>query len=125
MSTFDILYFSVFKHYKSRFKQKANTIAIAYVSLLQIALIMLLGVFIAEFLEQMHTKTISSSKAWTLFYIASTVIYFRNWMVYSGKKRNVLNAKATRSKITEYNIWVLWFLLLGCFVLAIIIALYS
>ena len=121
MTTFDTLFFSVFKHYKTTHKQKANTIAIAYLSLLQIALILVLGVFFSVFLEQMHVNTFSSSKAWTLFIMASVFVYFRNWMIYSGRKRKVLNAKTNKNKQTTYSIWLLWLLLLGCVLLAIVL----
>ncbi len=121
MSTFDLIFFSVFNHFKARYRQKANRIAITYLSLLQIVLILLLSVFFSEFAQQMHITTMSSWKAWTLFFIISIVLYFRNWIVYSGKKRKVLNAKRTKSKAVPIRMWKLWLLLVGCFGLAIII----
>ncbi|MFK7783321.1 hypothetical protein [Psychroserpens sp.] len=121
MTTFDSLFFSVFNHYKATYKQKANTIAIVYLSLLQIALILVLGVFFSIFLEQMHVNTFSASKGWTLFIIISVFIYFRNWIVYSGRKRKVLNAKSNKNKQPIYSICLLWLLLLGCYLLAIIL----
>ncbi|WP_431133324.1 hypothetical protein [Psychroserpens mesophilus] len=121
MTTFDSIFFSVFKHYKTTYKQKANSIAIAYLSLLQIALILVLGVFFSIFLEQIHVNTFSASKGWTLFIMTSIFIYFRNWIVYSGRKRKVLNAKTNKSKQTTYSIWLLWLLLLGCISLAVIL----
>jgi len=121
MTTFDSIFFSVFNHYKTKHKQKANTIAIVYLSLLQIALILVLGVFFSIFLEQMHVNTFSASKGWTLFIMTSIFIYFRNWIIYSGRKRKVLNAKTNKKKQTTYNIWLLWLLLIGCFILAIVL----
>lgn len=121
MTTFDSFYLSVFNHYKPHFKQSANTIAVIYISLLQIALILLLGAFFAIFFEQMHVNTLSPSKAWTLFIISSIAVYFRNWLGYTGKRRSVLNAKITKNKKVAYNIWLLWLLLLGCITLAFII----
>jgi hypothetical protein len=121
MTTFDSIFFSVFKHYKTNHKQKANTIAIVYLSLLQIALILVLGVFFSIFLEQMHVNTFSATKGWTLFIMASVFIYFRNWVVYSGRKRKVLNAKTNKNKQAIYGIWFLWLLLIGCIALAIIL----
>ncbi|MBR9846981.1 MAG: hypothetical protein GYB35_13135 [Algicola sp.] len=121
MTTFDTLFFSVFNHYKTTYKQKANTIAVVYLSLLQIALILVLGAFFSIFLEQMHVNTFSASKGWTLFIMTSVFIYFRNWIVYSGRKRKVLNAKTNKNKQTTYSIWMLWLLLLGCISLAIIL----
>ncbi|WP_435412349.1 hypothetical protein [Psychroserpens mesophilus] len=121
MTTFDTIFFSVFKHYKITHKQKANTIAIVYLSLLQIALILVLGAFFAVFLEQMHVNTFSASKGWALFIMTSVFIYFRNWIVYSGRKRKVLNAKTNKNKQPIYSMRLLWLLLLGCISLAIIL----
>ncbi len=121
MSIFDQFVLSVFKYYKTRFKRKANTIAVFYISVLQSSILLLLGVFFAEFFKQMRVETMSSTKAWTLFFIASIIIYFKNWMSYSGKKRKVLNAKQTKRKSLQYSIWVLWLLPLGCIVLSIIL----
>ncbi|WP_456438670.1 hypothetical protein [Psychroserpens sp.] len=120
MTTFDTLFFSVFNHYKTTRKQKANAIAIIYISLLQITLILVLGAFFSVFLEQMHVNTFSAAKGWTLFIMTSVFVYFRNWVVYSGRKRKVLNAKTNKNKQT-YSIWLLWLLLLGCILLAIIL----
>ncbi|WP_323787314.1 hypothetical protein [Psychroserpens sp.] len=120
MTTFDTIFFSVFNHFKATHKQKANTIAIVYLSLLQIALVLVLGVFFSIFLEQMHVTMFSASKGWTLFIMTSVFIYFRNWITYSGRKRKVLNAK-TNKKQTTYSIWLLWFLLLGTITLAIVL----
>jgi len=121
MTTFDIFFFSIFSYYKTRLKKKANTIAVFYISTLQIALIFLLGCFFAVFLNQIHVNTMSSSKAWTLFIITSAVIYFKNWIQYSGKKRMVLNAKTNKSKSQLYSIWLLWLLPIACIGLSIII----
>jgi hypothetical protein len=120
MTLFDSFFFSVFKHYKAKYKQKANAIAIVYLSLLQMALLLVLGTFFAVFLEQMHVNTMTASKAWTLYIITSIIIYFRNWIVYSGRKRKVLNAKTNKNKQT-YNVWMLWSLLLGCVLLAVVL----
>jgi len=45
MNYFNQLYLTVFSRFKGRFKQKANTIALFYTSVLQIALLFLGGVF--------------------------------------------------------------------------------
>ena len=121
MSSFDLIFFSVFNHFKTRFKHKAHTIGIIYLSLLQIALILLLGAFFAEFAEQMHINTMVSWKAWTLFTISSVIVYFRNWIAYSGKKRKVLNAKQLKSKTSPIQIWKLLLLLISTIGLAILL----
>jgi protein-S-isoprenylcysteine O-methyltransferase Ste14 len=103
MTTFDTLFFSFFNQIKKRYKQRSNTISVAYISLVQCSLILLLGVFFSEFLAQMKVNTMSSSKAWTLFILVSIALYFRNWMYYSGKKRKILNTK-TKSNNPQYSI---------------------
>jgi len=121
MTIFDQFSLSIFNHYKPRFKQRANAIAVFYMSLLQSSILLLLGVFFAAFFKQMKVETMSSSKAWTLFIIASVIIYFKNWMGFSGKKRLVLNAKQTKRKSQQHNIWVLWLLPPACIVLSVLL----
>ncbi|WP_303316323.1 hypothetical protein Q4Q34_05830 [Flavivirga abyssicola] len=110
MNLFDILFYNMFSQYKTKYKQKANNIAITYVTLLQVSLLLLLGVFFAGFFRQMHMVTMSSTKAWTLFTLISVFIYFKNWMQYTGKKRMMINAKMNKKRTQHYNIWLLWFL---------------
>ena len=103
MTTFDTLFFSFFNQIKKRYKQRSNTISVAYISLVQCSLVLLLGIFFSEFLAQMKVNTMPSSKAWTLFILVSIALYFRNWMYYSGKKRKILNTK-TKSNNPQYSI---------------------
>ena len=110
MSTFDALFFHFFQYYKSKKSKKANSIATFYLTLLQSSLLLLLGVFFAGFFKQMHVKTMSSVKAWTLFGLVVIFLYFKNWIQYSGKKRKVLNAKVLKNRKLHYNIWLLWLL---------------
>jgi drug/metabolite transporter (DMT)-like permease len=119
MSFFDSIFYSVFNFYKSKKKASANKIAIYYITFLQIALLFLSGLFFALFLNEMNTTAMSSDKAWMLFIIASIIIYFRNWITYSGKKRKVLNAN--QSKLENYNIWLLWLIPPVCIVFSIVI----
>jgi len=121
MTLFDKLFFSVFKHYKDMKNKKANDIATAYISVLQSALILLLGVFFAGFFNQMNVNTLSQDKAITLFVLACVFIFFKNWMQYAGRKRKVLNAKMLKSKSLGYNIWLIWLLPLVCLGLSFII----
>ncbi|QFZ54702.1 hypothetical protein FEZ18_07795 [Oceanihabitans sp. IOP_32] len=108
MTVFDQFYYSVFSFYKKRYKQKANTMALVYVSMLQISLLLLLGCFSAAFFSQMHADTMSSTSAWTLFAIASIGIHFKNWIQYTGKKRMMINAKMVKKKKPQTNIGLLW-----------------
>ena len=121
MTVFDQLALSIFNFYKPRFKQKANAIAVFYLSLLQSSIVLVLGVFFAAFFRQMKVDTMSSSKAWTLFVIVVIIIYFKNWMSFSGKKRLRLNAKRTKQKTHQHNIWVLWLLPPACIALAFLL----
>ena len=110
MNGFDKLFYSVFVFYKKRYKQKASTIAITYISVLQCLLLLLFGVFSAKFISQMHVDSMSSGNAWTLFVLASFFICFKNWMQYTGKRRMMINAKMLKKKSNTYNIYLLWLL---------------
>lgn len=121
MTLFDHFVFNVFQYYRPRFKSKANQISILYVTFLQSSLMLLFGVFFSLFFKQMHIKMISSSKGWMLYFISIFVLYFTNWMSYTGKKRRILNANSTKSKAQNFSIWGLWILPLGCIALAIIL----
>ena len=121
MTIFDQFALTIFNYYKPRFKRKANTITVFYMSLLQSSLLLLLGVFFSKFFNQMKVETMPSSNAWTLFVITSVIIYFKNWMVYTGKRRLVLSAKSNKMKHNLYNVWVLWLLPLGSIALSILL----
>jgi ABC-type nickel/cobalt efflux system permease component RcnA len=121
MTLFDKFFFSVFKYYKDAQNKKANTIATVYISVLQSALMLLLGVFFAGFFKQMNVNTLSQDKAITLFVLACIFIFFKNWMQYAGRKRKVLNAKMLKSKSLGYNIWLIWLLPVVCLGLSLII----
>lgn len=121
MTVFDRMVFSMFNHYKVRFKKKANAISIIYISVLQITLLLVLGVFFSVFFNQMNVETMSSENAWLLFTIASIILYFKNWIQYSGKKRRVLNAKNTRSKTNNFNVYMLWLLPLAFIALSVLL----
>lgn len=107
MTIFDQLFFNSFDYYKkTAYKNKANKIAILYITLVQVALLLVLGVFFAEFFQQMHVNTMSATNAWVLLTVASLILYFKNWIQYSGKKRKIMNAN--QKKNTGYGIFTLW-----------------
>ena len=120
MIIFDQFFFTIFSFYKKRYKQKANTIALVYSSLLQIALAFLLGCFFAAFFSQMHVDSMSSQKAWTLFVMTAIGIHFKNWIKYSGKTRKILNAKWNKRKAPQQSIALLWCLPFAAIGLALI-----
>jgi hypothetical protein len=122
MNIFDTLFFNVFQHYKPTKKKKANTIALYYITSLQCSLLLLSGIFLSAFLNEMNFTTMDSSNAWTLFVMACIFIIFKNWIQYSGKKRKVLNAKLNgKKKLEPYNIYLLWALLISSILLSITI----
>ena len=107
MNFFNQLYLTVFNRFKGRYKQKANTIALFYTSVLQIALLFLGGVFFIKFLEQMKVVVMSSSNTWIVFVLTAVFIHFKNWVNYSGRKRRVLNAKLSNKKDLGYSTFIL------------------
>ena len=113
MNYFNKLYLTVFSRFKSRFKQKANTIALFYVSLVEIGLTLLIGVFFIKFLDQMKVVIMSGSNAWLLFIMTALFVHFKNWVNFSGRKRRVLNAKLSNKKELQYSLFILIVLPLG------------
>ena len=113
MNFFNQLYLTVFSRFKGRFKQKANTIALYYVSVVEIALLLLLGVFLIKFLDQMKVVVMSGANSWLLFIMTAVFIHFKNWVNYSGRKRRVLNAKLSSKKGLEYSSFLLIVLPIG------------
>lgn len=103
---FDNLYFNIFNFYKPKLKQKANTVAVVYVSVLQFFLLVLLAIFFIAFGKQMSLSVLSTDKIVFVLIFGAVILYFRNWMHYSGRKRNTLKAKSKKS--SDHNIYVLW-----------------
>lgn len=111
MTVSDTLFYNIFFYYKPKLKQRATSIAVVYVTLLQWSILLLLGVFFAGFFRQMNMVTMSASKAWTLFVLIAVFIYFKNWMQYTGKRRMMINAKMNKKKSkSTYNVYLLWLL---------------
>ena len=107
MNFFNQLYLAIFNRFRVRFKQKANTVALCYTSVIQIALLFLGGVFFTKFLEQMKVVVMSSANTWILFVLTAVFIHFKNWVNYSGRKRRVLNAKLSNKKDLGYSSFIL------------------
>lgn len=121
MSISDQLFFNVYKCYNKHSKKRARFLAVIYISLFQITFLLLIGIFIATFLNQMNTYFMSSEKAWTLFIITIPIVYFKNWIQYSGRKGKIINANLSKTKNLSLNIWMLWLLPLGLILLSIIL----
>jgi hypothetical protein len=120
MNYFNRLYLTTFNRFKARFRQKANTIALFYVSIVEIAIILLLGIFFIKFLDQMKVIIMNGTNGWLLFIILALFIHFKNWLNYSGRKRRILNAKLSIKKDLEYSLFVLISLPLGLLGLSLI-----
>ena len=120
MNYFNQLYLTVFNRFKASLKQKANTIALFYVSIVEIAIILLLGIFFIKFLDQMKVIIMNGTNGWLLFIILALFIHFKNWLSYSGRKRRILNAKLSIKKDLEYSLFVLISLPLGLLGLSLI-----
>ena len=113
MNYFNQLYITVFSRFKGRFKQKANTIALYYISVVEIALLLLICAFFNKFLDQMKVVVMTGADAWLLFIMTAVFIHFKNWVNYSGRKRRVLNAKLSSKKGLEYSSFLLIVLPIG------------
>lgn len=96
MNLFDQFYISVYLKLKKHKPKLAARVARLYVSLLQIGLFLLLGLFFMKFCEQMKLTFLTTSNAWLLFVGIALFIVFKNWMGYNGKKRSILFSKASR-----------------------------
>ena len=122
MSLSDQFYFNIFNYYKKRYKKLASRIATIYINILHVSVLLLLGMFFSVFFSQMNVNFMDSEKAWTLFIITAIIICFKNWIQYSGKKRNVMNAKISARKSKQYSIWLLWVLPILCVALSLILS---
>ena len=119
---FDSLFFKFSDYYKLKYKAKANKIATIYITLLQISILFILGIFFSKFFEQMKVETMSSNKAWFLFFLACVGIYFKNWIQYAGKKLTVKKAKKKSISSQSFqNIWAYWLLPLICIAFGFVI----
>ena len=121
MNYFNQLYLTVFNCFKARLKQKANTIALFYVSIVEIEVMLLVGIFFIKFLDQMNVVIMNGANAWLLFIIASLFIHFKNWLNYSGRKRLILNAKLSKRKDLDYSLFILISLPFGLLGLSLMI----
>ncbi len=115
----DSHFFRIFQYYKTKYKAKANNIALVYILFLQGSMLLLLGTFFILFFNQMHVNILSIPKAWTLFALIIIILAFRNWLYYTGKKRKVLNTK--NNKASTNNIWLLWLIPIVCLIFSILL----
>ena len=92
MSFNDQLYISVYIHFRYLKTKFASKLARLYLSLLQVGVFFALTFFIIEFLRQMKINFLNINQAF-FFASVSIFIWFRNWLIYNGKRHIILMAK--------------------------------
>ncbi|SDB60314.1 hypothetical protein SAMN03097699_2485 [Flavobacteriaceae bacterium MAR_2010_188] len=118
---FDNIFYSIFNKLKPRFGRKANNLAILYISILQLLIVMVIGVFLKAFFSNMNSNFLSDEKISILFILATIFIFFKNWIQYSGKKRKVKNSKVNHSNSKAFGVYGLILFPVGCIVLLLIL----
>ena len=114
MNLFDQFYISVYQIVKKHKPKLAAKVARFYVSLIQIGLFLLLGVFFMKFCEQMKLTFLTPPNAWLLFVGISLFIVFKNWMGYNGKKCSILFSTSKRaSQHSFFALLIFQFLVYG------------
>ena len=104
MGFFDQLYISVYLRAKASFPKKAKQFARRYVSILQIGILLLFGVFVFKFSKQMKLHVMDSTSFYMLFVGTSGFILFKNWMNYNGKKHNILWSNSSKRSPRPYSL---------------------
>lgn len=115
MNLFDQFYISIYQKIKKKQPKRAAGAARFYVSLLQIGLFLLLGVFFMKFSKQMKLTFLTTTNSWLMFIGITIFIVFKNWLGYTGKKRSVLFSKVSKhsSKHSLLALVVFQFLVYG------------
>lgn len=121
MNFFDRLYLSVF-HQVKQFKPKlAARWARLYVSFFQLTLCLLFGIFFMKFSKQMKLNILDDTSLWIVSLGIIVFIFFKNWMSYNGKKRNILISRNTKG-IKPYSAITLIVFILALFALSFILS---
>lgn len=113
----DAFYISCYNYLKPKYKRNAIKLALLYITFAEITLYSMTGMFFMAFAHQMHILDVNQNKIITIVLLLSGFIYFKNWMQYNGKRRNILNAKS-KSKIQK---WKLILFPITCIILGIIL----
>ncbi|WP_411766306.1 hypothetical protein [Winogradskyella sp. A3E31] len=113
----DTFYISFFNRFKKGFKKKAVLLAQVYITFLELSLVLLLVSFFAAFANQMKIDLMSQTKAIVLLIILAIGIWFKNWLKFTGKKRNVLNASKKRK---DEPLWKLILVPIVCLILTFV-----
>ena len=121
MNFFDKLYLSVFNQVKYYKPKLAPRWAHFYVSVFQIALCLFFGVFFMKFSKQMKLNILDDTSLWIVSLGIIVLIFFKNWMSYNGKKRNILISSNTK-RLKPYSAYTLIVFLLALFALSFVLS---
>ena len=121
MNFFDRLYLSVFQEVKQYKPKLAARWARFYVSVFQIALCLFFGIFFMKFSKQMKLNILDDTSLWIVSLGITVFIFFKNWMSYNGKKRNILMSRNTKG-LKRYSAYTLIVFLLALFALSFILS---
>jgi|SaaInl3SG_22_DNA_1037383.scaffolds.fasta_scaffold13516_3 hypothetical protein len=121
MNLFDKLYLSVFHQVKQYKPRLAARFARLYVSIFQVALCLLFGIFFLKFSRQMKLNVMDSKSLWIVSVGIIGFIFFKNWMSYNGKKRNILMSRNTKGP-KPYSSYTLIVFLLALYLLSFILS---
>jgi len=117
MDFFDALYLSAFQQIKKRKPKLAGRCAHLYVSIVQIALYLILGVFFMKFAKQMKLNVLDHTNLWIVSFGIIGLIFFKNWMSYTGKKRTIIASNHTKQHPTVSLLLIPFVLFILAFVL--------
>ena len=121
MNFFDRLYLYVFQQVKQYKPKLAARWALFYVSDFQLALCLFFGIFFMKFSKQMKLNILDDTSLWIVSLGITVFIFFKNWMSYNGKKRNILISRNTK-KSKQYSAYTLIVFLLALFALSFILS---
>ncbi len=121
MNFFDRLYLSVFQEVKQYKPKLAARWAHFYVSVFQLALCLLFGIFFMKFSKQMKLNILDDTSLWIVSLGITVFIFFKNWMSYNGKKRNILMSRNTKGS-KPYSAYTLIVFLLALFALSFVLS---
>ena len=122
MGTFSTLFLQVYNYYRYRKVKHATRFALIYITIVQALLFLFAGVVLSKFLSSMHMTLMTSTTAWVLFAIWVVILYFSNWMQYTGRKQKIFRAKMSQKAYEDRPITILWLIpLLGLFLIIILL----
>jgi hypothetical protein len=110
----DPFYITIYNYYQKAYGKRSITLAAIYINLLHSSILWLFSLFALVFAQQMKLPVMSNTKFFILYGLMIIGIIFKNWLYYSGKKRNILKSKRQGK---PHAIGLLWALPFGCFLL--------